>query len=183
LVIKKAGCYTNENYTLPNIRLESLNTPLGFVGLPFPKKFQHHIDDHEYLGSMEMEEEYYDFYKCPLKYITRNGNGEQDCDFFSLEYLQTVVDSRWHVDILRTILTIDEAGFKNLELGFAVIPNESDIQILVNPLLDPRRRIYIEDAIPIVYDKFLYTIISPDTIINIVSYLSQLVMYQIKIGR
>jgi hypothetical protein len=68
---------------------------------------------------------------------------------------------------------------KNQEFGFAVIAEESSVQVLIDPLVDPKYIAYIEDAVESISDEFQGKAITKEGLYAIIQEICKLVRYRV----
>ncbi len=166
--------------------------PLGATKPPLPRIYVHDCDGCLYLGSLEVGGRHHDFYMCSeqlgmFSYLARYGLAEQKyLSFADVTLRQMRADPGSVEALLRILCLFNDCEFKNREYGFAVLLQKAEpnkIEILINPLLEERRQIYIQDAVQAVKSSFLFVPIVREILIAMVDSISVFVKQQIEEGR
>jgi len=187
-MITKPGVVISQIEELDRVKFE----PLGTTKPPLPRIYVHDYDGCVYLGSLEVERKHHDFYKCPeqlgmVSYIARYGSAGQEyvsLPDVALRQIGTHPDSV--EDVLRTLCVFYDCKIRSDTHGFAVLQNEMDpirIDILIHPLIEERRQIYIQDAVQKGWGVFSFEAITPETLHRLRGSISALVEQQIMEGR
>ncbi|KKN27806.1 hypothetical protein LCGC14_0860690 [marine sediment metagenome] len=171
--------------------------PLGATKPPLSKIHAHDCDRCDHLGSLEVGERHHDFYRCGghavlvsslgHDYIARYGSKGHECISFPNKVLRHMGADPGSVEnILKSLCTFYNCEVKSVKHGFAILPMEScssgvpnEIVMLLNPLLEERRVIYIQDAAKKVKDSFPYEPIDTVLLHKIRESISALVDQQI----
>ena len=190
MISKKSGVVVSQIEERNRVEFE----PLGATKPPLLQAHIHDCDKCDYLGSLEVDGRHHDFYACPdpeslgmRSYVARYGSIPSEYVSFADAALRHMgADPGSVEEVLRILCLFNDCEFKNSKHGFAVLlqnvePNK--IEILINPLLEERRQIYIQDAVQAVESGFLFVPIVRETLIAFVGSISALVQQQIEEGR
>ena len=190
-----------------------LQKPLGPMPPAAKKKFKHDCTECQYLGSYEGESSFRDTLDgfgltlcvsrynhtlslaevyCDCYYCLKTGSyvaryGDECLQYTSMDgVLLEGIDSRRIIDdpylsILYDVCAVRESKYNNKE--FAILTNKDMVRICINPLLDPRRIRYIEDAVRIVGAEFVYEVLGENTVVDLMNRIAHIVQYQTSINR